>query len=405
MRSPFIDAPLPDAFNYQQTKLFSGIQTSRDAHRRVSIRRRSTRSQPSATHIHQFTLPYRNRSITMNHPNDKPTKPRIYKNHTRSIKKHNGSKKNNKNAKVQNKSHQNDQSQQSNKIDKNSQSNQPPPPNNTDQAQASHLSSAPSLPTMSEPQTSEPGISERRGIRWIPDDLKEPTSTLVLTSSRKQFVDIRIFCQRGHPLPNEGGPSELLDWGIAGESSSTFLDAPSLHHPSNPPPPTDGSLRSICHTTFSHWIDSRTDTPGPDQGDMYPQNENLTLELGSMYNPLTRSEQPYEEHWADFSASPVDGKRWSIVIDLDDPGHRAKGRVIRVGEHCQAILKVGEQVSVERWKFETSEVEGQGAWKRLARLGDMFLPVSLTFIPERVVEGNTLTYGDHKWEVKEVHSW
>ena len=120
---------------------------------------------------------------------------------------------------------------------------------------------------------------------------------------------------------------------------------------------------------------------------MYPQNENLTLELGSMYNPLTRSEQPYEEHWADFSASPVDGKRWSIVIDLDDPGHRAKGRVIRVGEHCQAILKVGEQVSVERWKFETSEVEG------------------LTFTPERVVEGNTLTYGDHKWEVKEVHSW
>ncbi|CAC9888102.1 unnamed protein product, partial [Aureobasidium pullulans] len=351
-----------------QTKLFSGIQTSRDAHRRVSIRRRSTRSQPSATHIHQFTLPYRNRSITMNHPNDKPTKPRIYKNHTRSIKKHNGSKKNNKNAKVQNKSHQNDQSQQSNKIDKNSQSNQPP--NNTDQAQASHLSSAPSFPAMSEPQTSEPGISERRGIRWIPDDLKEPTSTLVLTSSRKQFVDIRIFCQRGHPLPNE-----------------------------------DGSLRSICHTTFSHWIDSRTDTPGPDQGDMYPQNENLTLELGSMYNPLTRSEQPYEEHWADFSASPVDGKRWSIVIDLDDPEHRAKGRVIRVGEHCQAILKVGEQVSVERWKFETSEVEGQGAWKRLARLGDMFLPVSLTFTPERVVEGNTLSYGDHKWEVKEVHSW
>ncbi|THX10787.1 hypothetical protein D6D13_05357 [Aureobasidium pullulans] len=292
----------------------------------------------------------------MNHSNDKPTKPRIYKNHTRSIKKHNGSKKNNKNAKVQNKSHQNDQSQQSNKIDKNSQSNQSP--NNTDQAQASHLSSALSFPTMSEPQTSEPG-----------------------------------------------GPSELLDWGIAGESSSTFVDAPSLHHPSNPPPPTDGSLRSICHTTFSHWIDSRTDTPGPDQGDMYPQNENLTLELGSMYNPLTRSEQPYEEHWADFSASLVDGKRWSIVIDLDDPGHRAKGRVIRVGEHCQAILKVGEQVSVERWKFETSEVEGQGAWKRLARLGDMFLPVSLTFTPERVVEGNTLTYGDHKWEVKEVHSW
>lgn len=131
----------------------------------------------------------------------------------------------------------------------------------------------------------------------------------------------------------------------------------------------------------------------------------MTLELGSMYNPLTKSEQAYEELWADYSASPVDGQRWSIVIDLDDPEHKAKGRVVRVGEHCQAILRVGEQVTIERWKFDTSEKEGKGAWKRFARLGDMFLPVSLTFTPERVAEGNTLTFEDYKWEVKEVYSW
>ncbi|CAD0090623.1 unnamed protein product, partial [Aureobasidium vineae] len=239
---------------------------------------------------------------------------------------------------------------------------------------------------MAEPQRNEPNISERRGIRWIPDDhqLEEPTSTLVLTSSRGQFVDVRIFCKPGEALPNEG---------------------PSLDHPSNPPPPADGSSRSVCHSTFSHWIDSRTDTPGPDQGDMYPQPSNTTLELGAMYNPLTNSEQPYEEVWVDYSASAVEGTRWCVVIDLDDPEHKAKGRVVRVGEHCQAILKVGEQMTVERWKFEAPEKDTKGGWERLARLGDLYLPVSLAFTPERVIEGNTLTYGDYKWMVKEVYSW
>jgi len=40
----------------------------------------------------------------------------------------------------------------------------------------------------------------------LPDDpkLEEPTSTLVLTSSRGQFVDIRISCTPGETLPNQG---------------------------------------------------------------------------------------------------------------------------------------------------------------------------------------------------------
>ncbi|KAH0070428.1 hypothetical protein KCU96_g16941, partial [Aureobasidium melanogenum] len=260
---------------------------------------------------------------------------------------------------------------------------------------------------MAESQRNEPGISERRGIRWLPDDskLEEPTSTLVLTGSRGHFVDIRIFCNPGEPLPNEGGPSSLLDWGIAGISTSTVIDGPSLDHPSNPPPPADGSSRSVCHSTFSHWIDSRTDTPGPDQGDMYPQPNNTTLELGAMYNPLTKSEQAYEELWVDYSASAVDGARWSVIIDLDDPEHNAKGRVVRVGEHCQGILKVGEHVTVERWRFEVSGKESKGDWKRHARLGDLFLPISLALTPEQLVEGNILTYGDYTWVVKEVYSW
>jgi hypothetical protein len=292
--------------------------------------------------------------------------------------------------------------------------------------------------TMTEPQRNEPGISERRGIRWVciqlsivsncpniidqlPDSMEEPTSTLVLTSSRRQFVDIRIICGPGQALPNEGefnlahfrtalttpsgGPSKLLDWAIAGESTNSMIGSPSIDHPSNPEPPTDGTRMNICHTSFSHWIDSHSDTPASDAGDMYPQPDGSTLELGIMPNPLTNHAQPYEEVWVDFSASAVDGKRWSIVIDLDDTEHKAKGRVVRVGEHCQAILKVGDQVTVERWKFEVAEKQEKGAWKRLARLGDLFLPCSLAFTPERIIEGNTVTYGDYHWQIKEVFSW
>ncbi|KAH0408225.1 hypothetical protein KCU90_g22147, partial [Aureobasidium melanogenum] len=138
---------------------------------------------------------------------------------------------------------------------------------------------------------------------------------------------------------------------------------------------------------------------------MYPQPNNTTLELGAMYNPLTKSEQAYEELWVDYSASAVDGARWSVIIDLDDPEHNAKGRVVRVGEHCQGILKVGEHVTVERWRFEVSGKESKGDWKRHARLGDLFLPISLALTPEQLVEGNILTYGDYTWVVKEVYSW
>lgn len=140
---------------------------------------------------------------------------------------------------------------------------------------------------------------------------------------------------------------------------------------------------------------------------MYPQPNHTTLELGAMYNPLTNSEQAYEEVWIDYSASTVNGSRWSVVVDLEDLEHKAKGRVVRVGEHCQAILKVGDQVTVERWKFEASTLykDGMSDWKRVARLGDLFVPVSLAFKPESLIEGNTLTFGDYKWVVKEVYSW
>jgi hypothetical protein len=41
-------------------------------------------------------------------------------------------------------------------------------------------------------------ISVRKWIRWVPEEASEPTSTLVLTSPGRHFVDLRIYLPEGH---------------------------------------------------------------------------------------------------------------------------------------------------------------------------------------------------------------
>lgn len=36
-------------------------------------------------------------------------------------------------------------------------------------------------------------VSFREFIRWVPDEASEPTSTLVVTSPERRFVDLRIL--------------------------------------------------------------------------------------------------------------------------------------------------------------------------------------------------------------------
>lgn len=191
MQSSFTHPLLFNPPNHDKTKqprvakLFSGVDIARDNHRLLNPKRRSRHSRIVAAPT--FTLPYR--SITMNHANDKPPSAKQ--------KKKNKSKKNRIQAEQ--------------------------PAQNINQAHSLHLSSALPSRTMAESLRNEPGISERRGIRWVcntvlsidsnvfnssqlPDEprLEEPTSTLVLTSSRGEFVDIRISCTPGETLPNEG---------------------------------------------------------------------------------------------------------------------------------------------------------------------------------------------------------
>lgn len=172
---------------------------------------------------------------------------------------------------------------------------------------------------------------------------------------------------------------------------------------------------------------------------MFPEQDGIhVLEKGSMVNPATGRLTSYEEYWADLEVERVDGKRWSVVLTVDDElvgadgkKTQVKGMVVRVGQFCQGIIRVGEELALERWSFvksgekgkdnvgETTEAKAaskqsgeqqlveakEGKWERVAKLGRIFMPCSIAFRPEAVNMGSKITYGDYNWEVKEVFEW
>ncbi|KAI9881296.1 MAG: hypothetical protein M1830_005582 [Pleopsidium flavum] len=280
---------------------------------------------------------------------------------------------------------------------------------------------------------SAPSISERRYVRVIPGAAEEPTSTLVLTSHTSHYVDIRIFKSQndeGPELPNDGGPMERLEWGFAGTS-----------HTEQPVP--EPAKVKPSRSVWQHWVDSKSDDPKPDEGDMWPQPNGDTLEKGSTRDPETGAVTEYEELWADVPVEKTgnDGGLVSIVLQLHDDARSSRGMVVRVGRWCQGLLKIGNEVTVERWRWvsrdsillkqgptktgenetpvvvdgSTSTTSGTqniqddgddaGDWKRVARLGVRFLPCAVTFDPELAKEGNVVEAGDSSWKVIENYQW
>ena len=220
-------------------------------------------------------------------------------------------------------------------------------------------------------------ISLRRHIRWLPAPASEPTSTIVLTSPERRFVDIRVLLD-AQPLPdgkpprrkipsntpplnkNSTGtlPLSGLDWAIAGTSTS-----------SDPLP--DGS----SHCVWSHWISSRTaDVDGvADEGDNHPQPDGSVLETGRMVNPATGEVGDYEEVWVSEEIKTVEAGGGPpgegegpvcVVMKMEAEGGSKRGMLVRLGQYCQAVVRVGGEVAVERWVWE-----GDGGWNRTVRIG------------------------------------
>ncbi|OCK85794.1 hypothetical protein K432DRAFT_227934 [Lepidopterella palustris CBS 459.81] len=251
----------------------------------------------------------------------------------------------------------------------------------------------------------KPNISTRDYIFWKGSYATEPTSTLVLTSSTSKFIDIRIFkpTNLSEPeLPNEGGPMTRLEWAFAG-NSRTFT----IPNPIN-------SRDPITHSIWEHWVDSNVppDVPAAaDEGDMYPQPDGRTLESGQMVNPATGTLTAYEEMWRDIPVAAIgsDNTKSSVVITIDEPAQQTRGMIIRIGQWCQGLLKIGNEVTVERWEYLPGGMKGRGSvegdWTRCVRLGSRFLPCAMTFKPEGLVPGNKIQHGDMVWVVQEKFEW
>ncbi|KAK1826183.1 hypothetical protein QBC39DRAFT_269575 [Podospora conica] len=194
-------------------------------------------------------------------------------------------------------------------------------------------------------------ISLRRHIRWPPAPASEPTSTIVLTSPERRFVDIRVLLD-AQPLPDGTLPPSALDWAIAGTSTSTDPDA------------NTGS----SHCVWSHWISSRTaDVNGvADEGDNHPQPDGSVLETGRMVNPATGEVAAYEEVWVSEEVRGVQPEEgpMCVVMEMEGEGGGKRGMLVRLGQYCQAVVRAGEEVVVERWVCE-----GEGEWNRTVRVG------------------------------------
>lgn len=252
-------------------------------------------------------------------------------------------------------------------------------------------------------------ISNRVSIAWPPEPAGEPTSTRVLTSPGRHFVDTRF--RRPLTVPSHNPHPSKLQWAFAGTSSSEPI-AP-----------------GVTHCVWTHTIDSRTSNAAgvKDEGDCREQDDGTTLETGRMINPDTYVEGDYEEVWRDEEVLPAGdgegegkGARCVVLKRESINGEEGDGIVVLLGRHCQGILRMpGGRVRVERWWWRRPKVDGVevtdqgGAWIRVIAWGyrdiEEPLPCEKLCVNEQDGPGPLPAVGDEiadgdgrKWTVVEA---
>ncbi|KAI6373640.1 hypothetical protein MCOR25_003413 [Pyricularia grisea] len=245
-------------------------------------------------------------------------------------------------------------------------------------------------------------ISIRKHIRWPPAPAAEPTSTIVVTSPGRRFVDLRVLL----PLPSDhekGGVSRVpvssVEWAIAGSSESWIRKG------------ADGE--DISHSKWTHWIDSRTmlnpEDSVADEGDMFPQPDGTTLEKGRMLNPDLGVEADYEELWDDGKPIPgilgedgqarplAGGVARCIVMQMEDQSLRARGRIVLLGQYCQGLVRIGDEIAAQRWEWQL----GRG-WAMTIKIGELALPCLEVIRQATKTEADKeLKCGEQSWKLHE----
>ncbi|KAJ4330211.1 hypothetical protein N0V87_010193 [Didymella glomerata] len=252
-----------------------------------------------------------------------------------------------------------------------------------------------------------PGLSTTNPLNLPPTPF-EPTSTLVLTSPGKTFVDLRYLkpVKLGESALPNAGETKRLEWGFAGTSKS---EAMAEAHP---------KFEAYGHWVWTHWLDSRAAVGqeiARDEGDMYDLGEGLFLEHGHAFHPHLGRVAGHEELWRDVpvlstgaSAENGEERKVCVLLRCEDREQGIRGVVIRVGRYCQGILQFGEVTTTERWEFDVEDkddVQEEKKWKRTARTGDAFLPCAVTFRTEVVQLGGRVRHGGIEWVTEEVWAW
>ncbi|RMZ71556.1 sodium nucleoside cotransporter [Pyrenophora seminiperda CCB06] len=305
---------------------------------------------------------------------------------------------------------------------------------------AANTTAIPSLPN-----GSEPNISVREYIYFLPYPLPpgtevpysihlpeknplnlpthqlEPTDTLVLTSPKRTFVDIRIYkpfnAAEDLPPPANVLEPQRLEWAFAGTSSSRSITL-------SPTGPKHGKSQirmekdmwsNVTHSKWSHWIDSRytvgsKDIP-VDEGDMYPIAPDLTLEVGHAFHPALNAEKTHEEMWRDVHAISTNEAphttKLCVVLRCKAEHAGVRGLIVRVGQYCQGIVMERDRVTVERWEWH-ADLAGKTErekWARSVRIGNSFLPCSAAFRAEVLGAGAVVRFHEYEWVVEELWEW
>ncbi|ETN42996.1 uncharacterized protein HMPREF1541_02154 [Cyphellophora europaea CBS 101466] len=257
---------------------------------------------------------------------------------------------------------------------------------------------------MAESNVRLPSISIRKGIAWGFSPPYEDTSTLVLTSPEGRFVDIRFPLDYSTLPGRKGFDHHPSYWSFSGRSITRT--------------PQQGSFPAwpyATHSVWQHEIDSR----GPgivDEGDMFDLPNGDSMEVGVMRHPVSGEQSMYKEYWTSPKLAPEYGLGLfpcyvaETVAVQGDTG-LPKGRIIRVGPHCQSI-RATEPVDVERWTYTYRDEMHQ--WWDQARYGDLWptgvslkeesvSPLAWWLCKKTIQAGDEMDTGDNVWRV--IEAW
>lgn len=231
----------------------------------------------------------------------------------------------------------------------------------------------------------------------VPDRAAETTSTIVLKSKKSYYVDIRIYKdalgKRSVSLPVDY-PMTALKWAFAGKSQMTKGK-------------TESDVFTPQHSIWEHWVDSKSNDLLVDEGDLWPQPNGDVLKIGKRLHPTTGLECEYEESWGDIMVEVVGDEKElvSIALVMEDSSRNAKGMVVRIGTYCQGILKIGEELTVERWKWSDANQHGAKDWSCTIRIGRGLLPCDIAINKPMIDKDTFIESGDFQWRVVENYHW